>query len=295
MTDSQIAFPLSGVIGIIDSSKSQLDLAQNFGLNCVEIRADLLGSAAGMSNAEVLSVINATKEAGLACLYTLRHANQGGTFNGSENERVALCNQALEAGADIIDLEFDTDSAIAMSRSAAPMILSYHNFECMLDEAELAELSAAMEAQMPAAVKIIPTGQSLADAATMMNWVGDASASVKRIGFSMGSDGATGRVLALKCGSPVTYASFGAPVAPGQVDIKLLLERYQCMSMKANTRVTALIGDNARIEQFYSEQSRAAESDGRAAEQVGIAFSITDAMSVEKWQKELKIDEIIYL
>lgn len=295
MTDSQIVFPLSGVIGIVDSSRSQLDLAQNFGLNCVEIRADLLGSTAGMSNTEVLSVVNATKDAGLACLYTLRHANQGGTYNGSENERVALCKQALEAGADIIDLEFDTESAIAMSKSSAPMILSYHNFDSMLDDAELAKLSAAMEAQLPAAVKIIPTGQSLADAAVMMNWVGNAGASVKRIGFSMGSDGATGRVLALKCGSPITYASFGDPVAPGQVDMKLLLQRYKCMSMTANTRVTALIGDDASIEQFYAEQCTAAESDGKAAGQVGIAFSIANAKAVEQWQKELNISEIIYL
>ncbi len=295
MTDSQIAFPLSGVIGIVDSSKSQLDLAQRFGLNCVEIRADLLSSTAGMSDTEVLSVVNATKDAGLACLYTLRHADQGGTFAGSENERVALCKNALEAGADIIDLEFDTESATAMSNSSAPMILSYHNFDCMLDDAELTKLSAAMEALSPAAVKIIPTGQSLADAAMMMNWVGNAGASVKRIGFSMGSDGGVGRVLALKCGSPITYASFGEPVAPGQVDIKLLVERYKCMSMTANTKVIAVIGEDASIERFYSEQRSGAESGGAVATQVCIAFSITDTMVVEKWQKELNISEIIYL
>jgi len=290
MKDSQIAFPLSGVIGIVDSSKSQLDLAQQLGLNCVEIRADLLSSTAGMSNKQVLSVVNATKDAGLACLFTLRHVDQGGTFQGAESERIALCKQALESGADIIDLEFGTDAAFAMSsESAAPMILSYHNFESMLGAEELAKLSIAMEAQTPAAIKIIPTGDCLAHAAQMMAWVGHAGSSVKRIGFTMGSDGAIGRVLALTCGSPVTYASFGAPVAPGQVDITTLTERYRCMSMTTNTRVTALIGESISIEQYYAEHSSAAKS----GDDVCVAFSPNDATAVEKWQKELNISEII--
>jgi len=293
MTYPQTAFPLSGVIGIVDSSNAQINQALRYGLHCVEIRADLLGSNAGMSSSQVNSVVSATKDAGLACLYTLRHADQGGTFNGSENERVALCNRALEAGADIIDLEFGTDSANAMLENPVPMILSYHNFNCMLEAVELAELSAAMEAQTPAAIKIVPTGQSVADAATMMAWVGGAGSDVKRIGFSMGSDGASSRILALKCGSPITYASFGAPVAPGQVDIKLLLDRYKCMSMTADSSVTALIGDGASIEQFYIEHNSAALHDTVA--EVFIAFSASDAPLVEKLQKELNVSDIIYL
>jgi len=295
MTESQTAFPLRGVIGIVDSSKSQLDLALQFGLRCVEIRADLLNSTAGMSNSEVLSVVGTAKDGGLACLYTLRHADQGGTFNGSESERVSLCKQALNAGADIIDLEFGTESATAMLENSAPMILSYHNFDCMLDTVELAELSASMEAQMPAAVKIIPTGQSVADAAVMMSWVDGAGSSVKRIGFSMGSDGATSRILAMTCGSPITYASFGAPVAPGQIDISLLLERYKCMSMTVNTKVTALIGDSTSIEQFYTEHDSTAQDNDGDFPEVFIAFSVTDAPAVEKLQKELNVSGIKYL
>ena len=285
VTDSQNAFPLSGVIGIVDSSTSQLDLAKQFGLNCVEIRADLLNSSAQMSHQDVLSVVSAAKETGLACLYTLRHADQGGTFDGSEDERIEHCKQALKVGADIIDLEFGTDSAIAMRDRNAPMILSYHNFERMLKAAELANLSAAMEAQKPAAVKIIPTGQSLADAATMMAWVGGAGSSVKRIGFSMGSDGAYGRILALTCGSPITYASFAAPVAPGQVDIGQLMKRYKCASMTLDSRVVALIGGDG------SAISDDDDGDG----DVFVAFSIADAPAVEKWQKELNLSEIVYL
>jgi len=295
MKNTRTLFPLHGVIGIVDSARSQLDLARQFKLQCVEIRADLLNSAAGMSTADVLSVVSATKAAGLACLYTLRHSDQGGTFTGSENERVALCHQAIQAGADIIDLEFGTDSAAAMLNASAPMILSYHNFNAMLDAAQLAQLSAEMESLKPLAVKIIPTGQSLTDALTMMNWVRGAGTSVKRIGFSMGSDGAISRILALSCGSPITYASFGEPVAPGQVDIKLLLERYLCMNIAENSKISAVIGNASDVEQFYAKQNCAAHDNDAVAGEIYIPFASEAASAVEALRDEFSFNDIVYL
>jgi len=294
MTDSQIVFPLSGVIGIVDSSQKQIELAQQFGLKCVEIRADLLSSSAGLSNSEILSIVSHAKEAGLACLFTLRHADQGGTFNGAEAERVSLCTLALDAGADIIDLEHGTDSADSMLAQSAPMILSYHNFNQMLSADELAKLSADMEAQMPAAVKIIPTGQSLSDAATMMSWVRGAGACVKRIGFSMGSDGAISRILALNCGSPITYASFGEPVAPGQVDIKLLIERYQCMRMNTASTITAVVGEGDSIARYYDQHENEVQS---SADEVNVCidFASTEATAIEQLRNKMNFNEIVYL
>jgi len=289
MTQLKTAFPLSGVIGIVDSSVSQLDLAQQYGLRCVEIRADLLATTAGMPNNEVLTLIKTAKADGLACLYTLRHADQGGTFTGSEDERVERCTQALKAGADIIDLEHGTNSAKAMLENSVPMILSYHNFRRMIDAAELAELSDAMEAQAPLAVKIIPTGQSMGDAAQMMSWVGDAGGDIKRIGFAMGPDGATSRILGLTRGCPVTYASFGEPVAPGQVDINLLVERYQCMNMSTDTVVEALIGDDASVEKYIAAEQ------GKQPSTVFIGFPKAQRAQVEQHQRALNIRDSVVL
>ncbi len=49
MAHTQATFPLSGVIGIVDSSSAQLDRALELNLTRVEIRADLLRHA-GLSN-----------------------------------------------------------------------------------------------------------------------------------------------------------------------------------------------------------------------------------------------------
>lgn len=299
MAHSLTSFPLSGVIGIVDKSISQLDLAKQYGLTSVEIRADLLRSGSGLSDNDLLSVVSAAKAQNLSCLFTMRHADQGGSFSEPEAVRVALCTQALEAGADIIDLEHGTASASAMLKKSAPMILSYHNFDRMVDTDELKILSAAMEAQAPAAVKIIPTGHSLADAATMLAWVANAGPSIKRIGFSMGSDGATSRILALKLGAPVTYASFGEPVAPGQVDIRLMLERYQCMSMTEHTKIIALVGDQISIDRYHNQHASAEHSvidqSGADEDKIYIGFSVEQAAAIKQFKQAMNINDITYL
>lgn len=289
MTDLLSAFPLSGVIGIVDSSKQQLDLALESQLRCVEVRADLLRTA-GLSDDDLLSVVTATKAAGLACLYTLRHADQGGTFDAPESERVALCKQALDAGADIIDLEHGTEAASIMLQSGAPMILSYHNFKSMIGVDELAALSAAMEQQAPKAIKIIPTGDSISDAATMLSWVGAATNDVRRIGFTMGSDGATSRILTMAHGAPITYASFGEPVAPGQIDIALLLNRYRCMGMSTDTKIVAVIGEQNQIDQYIEEQLRLPSSQDAGITWIG--FASKDQSMLVQHQQAMKISNI---
>jgi len=289
MTTSSTAFPLSGVIGIVDSSAKQLDLAVAFDLRCVEVRADLLRTA-GLSDVELMALVSAAKAKGLACLFTLRHADQGGTFNSAESERVILCKQALSAGADIIDLEHGTEASVRMLQASAPMILSYHNFKTMVDAAELASLTQAMEQQAPAAIKIIPTGSAMADAATMLSWVGDAGNDVRRIGFSMGGAGGVSRILTLAHGAPVTYASFGEPVAPGQIDIALLLKRYRCNTMTNETNIVALIGEQEQVEAYVAEKSVSKET--KYANSVFIGFDHSERELIELHQQTMKISDV---
>lgn len=290
MTLAASAFPLSGVIGIVDASIEQLELAQQSKLQCVEVRADLLRTA-GLTDSELMSLVSAVKRAGLACLFTLRHADQGGTFNAAESERVSLCKQALDSGADIIDLEHGTESSSAMLKAGAPVILSYHNFNSMLDAAELAALTDAMELQAPAAIKIIPTGSSMADAASMLSWVGNAKEKVRRIGFSMGSAGGVSRILTLAHGAPVTYASFGEPVAPGQVDIALLLNRYHCNSMNKSTEIVAVVGDTARVEAHLAVQLQSKENRNC----VWIGIESDDHGNLIQLQQAMKVSDIVVL
>ena len=294
MSNSIPPFPLQGVIGIIDESAEQLDLALDMSLKCVEIRADLLLHA-GFSEANLLALVKQAKHAGLGTLFTYRHADQGGRFNGQETQRIQLCSMALEHGADIIDLEHGTDSSKHMLSQSAPVILSYHNFDRMLTAKELQALSNDMEMQQPSAVKIIPTGQDISDAALMLDWVANAQSGIKRIGFTMGEKGACSRILTIAHGSPISYASFGLPVAPGQVDISLMIHRYGCMRMSGSTTVVAVLGQPDKVDAYIADQAPQSQNATSNKTVSYVGFTDDDQASLEQNQATLKISEIVYL
>lgn len=286
MTAQHASFPLSGVIGVVDESAAQVALACERQLRCIEVRADLLFSS-GVSEQGILDIITAANKAGLVTLYTLRHENQGGAFTQDEATRVALCAKALEAGAAIIDLEFGMASANEMLERNAPVILSYHNFNNMLNAAELLALSNDMHQLSPKAVKIVPTGESLAHAATMLNWVQQAESSIKRIGFTMGEAGKYSRILTLACGAPVTYAAFGAPVAPGQIDIDRLLNVHRCMDMSIDSNIVAVIGSEEQFNHFIENENKDDSSNS-----IFIRFDAQHEKDVGLLQREMNISRV---
>lgn len=283
------SFPLKGVIGVVANSADEIAMAAAKGLQCVELRADLLLDT-GLTLNEVLDTIQQAKNQGLASLFTLRHPTHGGKFSGTEDDRVSINQQALAAGADIIDLEWNTDSATQMLATNAPIILSYHDFNAMPTEAELAELTEHMQSGKPLAVKVVPTASTLSDAVKMLQWVADAENDIRRIGFAMGQTGACSRILTIAHGAPITYASFGEAVAPGQVAIDELLTNYRAMSLDSETTVIAIAADSTQDENTASTLNRKIHTAKK--NQVAIAFEVEQINDLNQYKEPLRITEI---
>ena len=248
-------FPLNGVIGIVASHAHELDQALDRQLSCVEIRADLLLEA-GYSVSEVLALVSKTQTIRLGCLFTLRHPEHGGKFKGAEADRVEINQAALEAGADIIDLEWGFDATKAMINKGVPIVVSHHDFDGMPDANQLAALTSKIEAVKPAAIKVVPTASTLTQSVQMLKWVNKASAGIRRIGFAMGGQGAFSRILTMVYGAPITYASFGDPVAPGQLSLDALLNRFRVTELGSTTRFYAVAGENASASTVLSEMNQ---------------------------------------
>ena len=276
-------FPLQGVIGIIADATDELELAVQQDLQCVEIRADLLLDR-GLSTDSVMDIVRQSKQKHLACLFTLRHPSHGGKFDGSEEDRISINQKALSAGAAVVALELDTEAADRLLAEKVPMVLSYHDFDDMPKEAELAHLSSRMLARGPAAVKIVPTASTLRDCIRMLHWVEAGDDCTCRIGFAMGATGTSSRILATVFGSPITYASFGAAVAPGQVPLEELVQIYRIRELNRHTLVIAVFDGSAHA---VNRQLRA---DG--SNLVAIPFEQHDQAKVESLITSLRIDEI---
>lgn len=281
-------FPLNGVIGVVAESADEVADASARGLQCVELRADLLLDR-GLSESDLYQLITLCKAQQLGVLFTLRHPDHGGAFGGSESERLAMSLKAAECGADLFDLEVGTEAAAMLPADAPPMILSYHDFHGMPTAVELHELTAQMENTEACAIKVVPTAARLEDALTMLKWVGRDNGSTSRIGFAMGEFGACSRILTTALGGKLTYASFGSPVAPGQIDMDELLSQYRVDTFNQLTRVIAVCADGdagrERVAQINANE--------KSSHRVAVAFPASERALIDACSQWLKIDEII--
>ena len=235
------SFPLKGVIGIVANNTAEIDFALDHKLSCVEIRADLLING-GTSVDDVVELVRKTKTKELGCLFTLRHPEHGGEFFGTEEERVLINQAALEAGASSIDLEWGTKALVAMAEKHAPIVISHHDFKAMPSVEELEELTSEMESFHPHAIKVVPTASTLAHSIQMLQWVGNGTSDIARIGFAMGQKGTCSRLLTTVFGAPITYASFGDAVAPGQLSMDVLMNCYRVPELNEGCLIYGVAG-----------------------------------------------------
>lgn len=301
MTDK---FPLSGIIGVVANDSDEIDMAHSKALGCVELRADLLLDS-GISESQLLQLVEHVKSLGLGCLYTLRHPGHGGKYPGSEAQRVALSEQAVAAGADIVDLEWDTDAGREVAAAQKlPLILSYHNFNGMLSTDELQRVTQQMESMRPAAIKIVPTAATTADAVTMLQWVSrrqtvpgqsePVDKPVIRIGFAMGGCAAVSRILTTAQGGAVTYAAFGEVVAPGQIDIDELRTLYRVGQLNDESDVIAVCGKQSDANKINLQVSESNRQLGAAGEnRVAIGFPGETLTSLQPLAGQLRIHECL--
>lgn len=235
-------FPVNGVIGIVANNIDELRQANEAGLSSIEVRADLLLKA-GLSVADLLSLVRQARDQGLNVLFTLRHPSHGGVFEGSEEDRLKINLDAIEAGAEVVDAEWDLPVSSMLLEAGAPVLLSCHNFERMLSSRELEDVTARMSSVNPLGLKVVPTASSIADATDMLEWVSARTDDEPhRIGFAMGPLGATSRILTIAFGAPITYAAFGESVAPGQIALNELVGLYRAHELNAETRCFGIAG-----------------------------------------------------
>ncbi|MBN2341204.1 MAG: type I 3-dehydroquinate dehydratase [Deltaproteobacteria bacterium] len=151
--------------------------------------------------------------------------------NGQGEERRAeILRWAIEAGADYVDLEIETDSSfkaplVQLAREkGCKVIVSYHNFEHTPDTEELHRIVETCFFHGADIAKVACHVETPSEAARIIG-LGDHEKPVIPIG--MGEMGRIARVAAPFVGSPFSYASMdGEDAAPGQIDAKILEKMY---------------------------------------------------------------------
>jgi 3-dehydroquinate dehydratase/shikimate dehydrogenase len=177
----------------------------------VELRTDLFDEC---------DISAAVANCPLPVLVTLRSQAEGGQGPVDPKQRSAALRGAREAGAALIDLEYERDLALVDELGLAPeqYVLSWHH--PTETPANLSDTAGAMLDAPGQLIKIIPTANRLGDLERLLALYQGFGRERKRLlAFAMGTLGLASRYLAPLLGAPVSFAAWreSAPAAPGQL------------------------------------------------------------------------------
>lgn len=195
--------------------------AKKLGADLIEIRIDLLGK-------NVLKSLSEIKSVGLPVIATNRIKEEGGSWMGSEEERISALIEAIPT-VDAVDIELSAkDKGAVIEKARArdkTLIVSSHDFHGTPPKAEMQRiLRQCMDAGGDIA-KLAATPHSRGDIIDLIEVTLAAGAPVCTI--AMGELGRASRIIMPFFGSVLTYGSVSQATAPGQLrvdEIKNILE-----------------------------------------------------------------------
>ncbi len=201
----------------------------------VELRLD------GLAEEPAFSALRSAFD-GRTLIATVRSAAEGGSFRGRADEERALLEGALEAGFDLVDVEYRGGSrGTLLSLPPLKVILSLHDTEGI--PADVNALVARMLATPARFVKVVATANDSRDARRILE-LQSANAGGRLAVFAMGEAGIATRVLAPYLGAALAYGALvpGRATAPGQLLARDLAEIYGIGRARRVSRLFALVG-----------------------------------------------------
>lgn len=175
-------------------------------------------------------------------IVTCRPTWAGGGFAGSEEERRRLLDRALTRGAEFIDVEWGSGCADLIDRHRGRrIVLSDHDFEEVPDDIE--QRYQSMRSTGAQVVKLAAHVSKLSELIRLRE-LAFASASVEQahVVIGMGPAGLPSRLLPDLFGSAWTYAGAGRQVAPGQLDIRRMVEEFRVRRAGIGTELFGVLG-----------------------------------------------------
>ncbi len=186
-----------------------------------ELRIDLIGDG-------WQELVKQFRKPWIACN---RSADEGGKWQGIEARRVERLLQAIELGADIVDVELRTrnlDKIVQLIKKRTKCLLSFHDLE---KTPPLDEMKEVVRRQLKAGAdicKMVTTAQEFEDNLSVLQLISEFPG-VKLISFAIGPLGSMSRVLCPLVGGDFTYASIekGKESAQGQITVGELMKIYE--------------------------------------------------------------------
>jgi 3-dehydroquinate dehydratase / shikimate dehydrogenase len=200
------------------------------GADLVELRLDSVSdpSAAGALEGRRCPVI-----------VTCRPRWEGGHFAGSEGERRQILNEALDRGADYVDIEFRAGfDDLIRAHGGRRIVLSLHDFDGV--PRALNDRVRAMRMQGTDVIKVAVLARGLSDCLPLLQIEGRGNRYPATTLLAMGAAGLPTRILAAHFGSCWTYA--GDAHAVGQISPERMLGEFDFRRISLGTDIYGIVG-----------------------------------------------------
>ena len=218
----------------------------------------------------------------LAVVVTNRPLREGGRFSGSEAERGRCLLEAVDLGAEFVDVEWDAPdllTALARRRQADTLLFaSSHDLVAM--PADLKERRRRLAESGADVVKVVGTARSLLDNLPIFRALEEAQ--TPTIAIAMGAPGLISRVLALRHDS--CLLTFAAPddaggTAPGQIPLTSLLATYRARDIGPATVPYGVLSLSPVDDATIARLNALASGEGRDAVWVPLVARTLDEVS----------------
>jgi 3-dehydroquinate dehydratase type I len=191
----------------------------------IELRVDYL------RNARLALLLQDRKK---SLIVTNRRKEEGGQYRGEERKRLSVLQEAIDLGADYIDVELATQRSLLQdlvrNKRGTQVILSFHNFRGTPSIKELQKLFGQMIQLGTDVIKIVPFARSWEDNLSILSLIPFAKEKRQKIvAFCMGEKGKLSRIFSPLLGAVWTYASLNQSrtSAPGQLTAQELTDIWK--------------------------------------------------------------------
>jgi 3-dehydroquinate dehydratase type I len=171
-------------------------------------------------------------------IVTLRRKEEGGKYKGEERKRLSVLQEAIDLGADYIDVELATERSFLQSlirnKGATQVILSFHDFQGTPSLKELQRLCGQMIRLDADVVKIVSFARSWEDNLIILSLIPYAKKRRQKIvAFCMGEKGKMSRIFSPFLGAAWTYASLNRSMASasGQLTVGEMREIWKVLKL----------------------------------------------------------------
>ena len=171
-------------------------------------------------------------------IVTNRRKGEGGKYKGGERKRLRVLQEAMDLGADYIDVELATERSslqgLIRNKGGTQVILSFHDFRRTPSLKELQKLFDQMVRLGADVIKIASFASSWEDNLSVLSLIPFAKARKQEIvAFCMGEKGKLSRIFSPFLGAAWTYASLNKvkASAPGQMTVKEMKEIWETLKL----------------------------------------------------------------